>query len=172
MTHFNVLVDANNMLDDDLKSVVSCLSSLLYSFTSKHQRKTIFSFDIEENRIAVLRNFCELQEISDFVVVVDAATVGDMAKNFAVYVDFVDRVPLDSIMSMMSFGVPFLGLVTPDRKENLDNTCSILIPNKASVDTYSEVSTYLRMLYFDPEVRKILKKGALKNSKSGVTILK
>ena len=172
MTHFNVLVDTNGMHDDDLKLVVSCLSSLLYSFTSKHQKKTLFSFEIEPERRDALLTLCIAQEIGDFVACVDTHQIGDIEKGVSVLVDFRGEVSTEKIMSLMASGVPFLGLSSPERKEILDNTCSILVPNKATSDTFTEICSYLKMLYFDPEVRKILRKGALKKSKGAIPVLK
>ena len=47
-------------------------------------------------------------------------------------------------------------------EEAIDSSCGMTIEQDNFQENVTEFSDVLRMLYFDPEARKILKKGALK----------
>jgi len=166
MIPFNVYVDILNNDNDAVKNILSSISSLYHSFTSKHQRKTAFIFDIQPDRIKFLKDISKTLEIDSAVSIATMDDVLPSSKMISVFVDFGDTVSISKIILMLEHGVPFLGQINPERKDILDNSCSILANTKSNFDLNPMIISYLRMLYFDPEVRKILKRGAASKSKN------
>jgi uncharacterized protein YjgD (DUF1641 family) len=166
MTPFNVFVDVINLDDASVKNTLSSISSMYHSFTSKHQRKISFIFDIQSERVKMLNDTAKNLEIDHAVSVSNFDAMYAQGKSISIFVDFGDTVATTKIISMLEIGVPFLGQSNSERKEILDNTCSILANTKSNFDLFPSIISFMRMLYYDPEVRKILKRGALIKSKN------
>ena len=75
MIPFNVYVDLLNNDNDAVKNILSSISSLYHSFTSKHQRKTAFIFDIQPDRIKFVKDISKTLEID---TVISFATMNDI----------------------------------------------------------------------------------------------
>ena len=66
------------------------------------------------------------------------------------------------ISEAFSFGLPVVCYDSEELEETVDPTCGMTVDNDNYQESVIGFSEVLRMLYFDPEARKILKKGALK----------
>jgi hypothetical protein len=62
----------------------------------------------------------------------------------------------------LSAGVPILTYDEIPQKQYIDNSCGMLVKSHSKEHDISQFATFLNMLYFDPEARKMLQKGALR----------
>ena len=72
-----------------------------------------------------------------------------------------DRIPVRLISRAFSFGLPILGFYQLQDFDLVDQTCSMLVRYRDRYQVITEFTQMLKILYFDPEVRKILKRGTL-----------
>ncbi len=68
----------------------------------------------------------------------------------------------EGILQALSKGLPVLSYREQEQEELIDQTCGMLIDYVSTGQSIGDFANLLRMLYFDPAVCKILKKGALK----------
>lgn len=65
------------------------------------------------------------------------------------------------IPNALSKGIPVLAYNKLPQKQYLDNSCGMLVEPRSPEADISQFAAFLSMLYFDPEARKIMQKGAL-----------
>jgi len=64
------------------------------------------------------------------------------------------------VSESFSFGLPVICYDNEHIEDIVDQTCGMLVHEDNVGESIIEFSNLLRMLYFDPEARKILKRGA------------
>ena len=64
------------------------------------------------------------------------------------------------VSESFSFGLPVICYENNHIEDIVDQTCGMLVPEDNLGESILEFSNLLRILYFDPEAQKILKRGA------------
>jgi len=165
MQEFNVLTLGEELSNDELEMTIAAFAELYHRVTFKHHRririKVVCSLDRAEWVFTLARNYkigsnLELIPKNDF--------------------DWSDWTPQEPSVLMLpthnrvgkitrqslSQGVPIIGFQNESISEYVDEGCGMLVRSRSSSQDLDAFSRILHMLYFDPEVRKLLKKGAVK----------
>lgn len=64
------------------------------------------------------------------------------------------------IPQILSYGLPIVCIDQFNKIENLDHTCGIILKFRSLESTIIDVTSVIKMLYFDKEALKVLQKGA------------
>lgn len=163
MKEFNVLTLGEKLSDEELELVIASFAELYHRVTFKHHRrikmKVICDLKQGELVLSVANNHkvstnVELISINDFNP--------DDWSSFGVSVLFLPtKKRVGKITrTALSQGIPIVSFQNESISEYVDHSCGMLVRAKDYSQNKDAFSRILNMLYFDPEVRKLLKKGA------------
>lgn len=165
MKPFFVLAPGRFMNEPGINVTIKSFSSLYHNVTPKHQRRLRLIIIEAEDQIPLLRQQLSAERFSDEVVHIvsrqDIENAEAAYQNASLFFLPIDIDGYKVIPEALSFGLPVLTFDNPNIKTLLDNTCSMLVRSRSVSNAHEEFSRMLEMLYFDPEVRKILSKGAM-----------
>lgn len=162
MKTFLVLSPGGFINKHGIEITLKSFSCLYNSVTPKHQRRLRLCIIEEEGKFLELRKLIISADLEKVVNIINRAEVEDVItayQNAALFLYPAMEYGLKLIPEALSFGLPILTFEHPDLNVILDNTCSMLVKNDHSFG-YEKFTTILEMLYFDPEVRKVLSRGA------------
>ncbi len=172
MTLFNVLSLGGFIPTKDVEVAMEAFASFYHQVTNKHQRRLrITIIDKGDNQ----RHFEELARTLDIQQVLTIISCNQQegveafyAKSATILLPTRQRLGM-IIPEALSFGLPVLSLEEEHTKEHIDNSCGMLIRYQGREQSIEEFSRCLRILYFDPEALKILKKGAFNQYEKNFT---
>lgn len=165
MSKFNVLSLGEFIHKEGIDVALESFADLFYDVTSKHQKQmklimvtkgTLLEYIKQKseklgiNKVIEIVSWSEQEEIEDWY---NNASVMLLPSN-----ENINRL----ITEAFSFGLPVVCYESEKLDDTMDSTCGLMIEYDSFQENVIGFSDVLRMLYFDPEARKILKKGALK----------
>ena len=163
MTDFNVLTLAKHLSDEELELVISSFSELYHRVTFKHHRrikiKVVCSIHRAEWILTLARNYkigSSLELIPDKDFIETDWSSQDASVLFLPTLKRAGRVTREAL----SQGTPVISFQNESISEYIDQSCGMLVRPRNSSQDVDAFSRILSMLYFDPEVRKLLKRGA------------
>ena len=153
----------------NFKTILEAFARIYNNVTPKHQRRLHLKIISERHHHDSIMDLVELNKISERVFLiqpVDKHLVTRAYESASVMLLPVDEEIAASIPSVFNCGIPIICFDNPTTRQYLDATCAMLIPEQNHtvlteirlVDIFAEK---IEMLYFDPEVQKVLKKGAV-----------
>jgi len=163
MTPFIVLSPGRFVDQSGVEIAITTFANLYHDLTPKHQRKIKLIIIEEADEIVHLEKQITKLRLQNSVEIICRSEMDNVETAYETASVFLFPAMVYSnkiIPEAMSFGLPILTYENPDFKEVLDHTCSMLVDKRYKYRGEDEFFNYLEMLYFDPEVRKILAKGA------------
>jgi len=164
MKSFLVLAPGRFMNEPGVELAIKSFAQLYNNVTPKHQRRLNLVIIEEESHIPILQNQLSREPFGNAVRIISRRDIENTEIAYQSASLFLLPIKMDGykvIPEALSFGLPILTYENPSNKTLLDNTCSMLVGRRSKDNPYEEFSRLLEMLYFDPEVRKILARGAI-----------
>ena len=163
MTPFLSMVQASNPVEKSLEMVIDVFASFYHGLTNKNQQRLKFLIvgadkSNTEKVTALAKNF-EIGHTVEFVSAADASTKGYGAAT--VLVEAATGEDDSFIIDGLGHGLPVLTFITPARREILDNSCAVMVKYRDYEANVNSLANALEIIYFDPEARKMLRRGAL-----------
>ncbi len=163
MKPFFVLSPGNFFDEKNTSTTIKSFAELFNRVSPKHQKRLKLIFIEEDSHISRLNELLAKERLGNASVIINRFVVEEVE---AAYLDasifLFTGTPNEKIIpEALSFGLPVLTFEDPSLKQYLDNTCSMLVKNSFSNNVHEHFADLLEMLYFDPEVRKLLAKGAI-----------
>lgn len=159
-----------------IEIVIGAFGDLYNSVTHKHQRRMALNFLCEQDKTAMVYELGSQYKVENALNIIP------------VKVEVKNQIPLSStaiilptekrvgrvVREALSKDVPIISFANESVSEYVDHTCGVLIRPGTMWQCVEDFSRTLRMLYFDPEVRKLFHKGAQNRYKeiSGVHVRK
>ncbi|MEM1321741.1 MAG: glycosyltransferase [Bacteroidota bacterium] len=169
MTPFNAITPGDFIDADALALVIESFAGFYHNVTPKHQKRSRLSIIGGEEHLQMISDLRNKHELGDALVILtaeDEEAIRELYKEADVLFMPVKKMIGKVIPEALSFGLPILCYDTEDLREELDHTCGMFVtPYKMINHCIDEFTEKINMLYFDPEVRKILSKGAFKKYK-------
>jgi len=163
MKDFQVASTAEYLSKENLELTMAAFGEFYNSVTFKHQRRMQFNLICESSRVSEVLDFAEMYKIEDVLELVPFKAERQK-----------DQLPLNSTLLILpteqragritrealSKSVPVVSYLNDSVGEYIDQTCGMFVRKRGFGFNVEDFSKILRMIYFDPEVRKILHKGA------------
>ncbi len=163
MKDFQVVCITDPLKDEHVETVVAAFSELYNSVTSKHQRRMQLNLICRPSRVSPILDYAERHKIEEPLQLIPYNLERQK-----------DQLPLNAtvlflptkervgrlVRESLSKSIPVVSFLNESVSEYIDQTCGLFVRDRGfgfNVDEYSKV---LRMMYFDPEVRKLMHKGA------------
>ncbi|MEO1514916.1 MAG: glycosyltransferase [Bacteroidota bacterium] len=163
MTFFNILSLADFMTPEEIDTVLESFSEFYFQLTSKHQRRIRLYMIAGEVGHIHIRESAERYKLQDLIEVVssdDEKVIRNVYQAASVLFLPLQESIGEIIPEALAFGLPVLCYDTEDMREYLDQTCGMFVRPRTFAQSILAFTEKIHMLYFDPEARKLLKKGA------------
>ena len=163
MTPFYVLSPGRFIDRKGIDIAIKSFSNLYHNVTPKHQKRLRLIIIDEAENFNQLKSTLQKENIEDSVKIVNrinAAEAESVYKSASLFLFPSVHSGYKLICEALSYNLPVLTFQCSDVKDILDSSCSMLMNSQKDERAYEGFSKMLEMLYFDPEVRKILAKGA------------
>ena len=163
MSTFNVFTLVDLLDEEGMDTVIHSFAPLYKNVTPKHKKRMrLILVGTQKNQyLEDLVQKEKLSEVVTFRIIGEAQTHLDYLDEASVFLAPYGSLKRGMIKDCFQQGVPIITYLNEYVKEYIDHSCGMLIRYRTMERAISEFSEKLHMLYFDPEVRKILKKGAL-----------
>lgn len=172
MTLFNVLSLGGFIPTKDVEIAMEAFADFYHQVTNKHQRRlriTIIDKGGNSEHFEQLANSLSIRQVLTVINCSQQEGVEDFyAKSSTILLPTRQKLGM-IIPEALSFGIPVLSLEEEHIKENIDNSCGMLVRFKGREQSIQDFSRCLKILYFDPEALKILKKGAFSKYEKNFT---
>ena len=165
MSKFNVLSLGEFIHKEGIDVTLEAFADLYYDVTSKHQKQMKLIMVTKgslQDYIQERANKLGIKKVIEIIPWSEQEEIEDWYKSASVMLlpstDNITRL----IAEAFSFGLPVVCYESEELDDTMDPSCGMTIEYDNFQENILEFSDVLRMLYFDPEARKILKRGALK----------
>lgn len=149
--------------------VLSSFASFYHELTPKHQRRLKLLLVEEPASIHLAKSLCTQYSLKNVVEVISRSEIERVEESYQTSDFFIymsTRNQYRIITEALRFSLPIMTLKSDTTKDILDTTCGMLVEKGIESDLIEQCATNFNMLYFDREVCKLLRKGALKKGKS------
>ena len=163
MTPFHVLSPGGFISEQGSEIAIQAFSRLYHSITPKHQRQIHLILVDEKKAIQRLNHKINTSGIGKAVRFIERENTDEVVAAYeeaSVFLFPASNSLHRIIPEALSYGLPVITIEHEEMKAYIDATCGMLVRKLAFDQTIAEFTNMMKMLYFDPEVRKILKKGA------------
>ncbi len=165
MEKFNVLAIAEHLTDVEVDLVISCFSELYHRVTFKHHKRISLKVicDLEQSELVLtLSRIYKVGSNVEVIPVHDEAALNWEKLGISVLFLPTDKRVGKVIRTSLSQSIPVVGFENESISEYIDQSCGMLVRRRGIGQNKDTFARIVCMLYFDPEVRKLLKKGATK----------
>ncbi|MEM9917779.1 MAG: glycosyltransferase [Bacteroidota bacterium] len=163
MTFFNILSLADFLSEDEIDTVMESFSDFYFKLTSKHHRRIrlyIVAGEIAKIHVLQSAKKYQLDKLVEIIPNEDKKLIKNVYQSASVMFLPIQKNIGEIVPEALAFGLPVLCYDTEDMKEYLDQTCGMFVRPKTFSQSMLDFAEKIHMLYFDPEARKLLKKGA------------
>ncbi len=163
MNPFFVLAPGDFLDHRNARLAIEAFARVYRTLTPKHQRRMrLIIIDEDENHSKHLHLARKLKAEGALQVVsrFDAEQAERAYQQASVFFCATDQSLASIIPEALSYGLPILSTANAQIKDYIDNTCGMIVEKRSESQLIEGFSRMFSMLYFDPEVRKILQKGA------------
>lgn len=163
MKEFNILLVGDFLSENEITTALNSFEAFYHSVTFKHQRKIQLTIVESLENFPTISKLLEKQNIKKACHLIspenEGAVLNVLSKSSIMFLPTTSNI---SKLIPIAFknGLPILTISTDKNRNLLDNTCSRVVTNSINSELEERFSRSLRMLYFDPEARQILAKGA------------
>ncbi len=169
MTPFNAITLGDFISAEEMSIVIESFIGFYHNVTAKHQKRSKLHIIGGERHIELIRKMRDslgVREAIELVANDNEKLIRELYQSTDILFLPVKEAVGKVIPEALSFGIPILCYESEEIKEELNHTCGMFVePYKMRGHCVDEFMDKINMLYFDPEVRKILSKGALKQYK-------
>jgi len=163
MKDFQVVCITDPLQDENVEIVIAAFSELYNSVTSKHQKRMQLNLICRSKRVTTILNFAEQHKIEEPIQLIPYNLERQK-----------DQLPLNAtllclptnekvgrlVRESLSKSIPIVSFLNESISEYIDQTCGLFVRDRGFGFNVEEFSKVMRMMYFDPEVRKLMHKGA------------
>ncbi len=168
MEKFNVLAIAEQLSDVELDLVISCFSELYHRVTFKHHKRISLKVICDLEQSETVLTLSRIYKVGPNVEVIpkhdEAALNWETLGISVLFLPTAKRVG-KVIRTALSQSIPVVSFENESISEYIDQSCGMLVRRQGIGQNKDTFARIVCMLYFDPEVRKLLKKGATKKYK-------
>jgi len=165
MSKFNVLSLGEFIHKEGIDVALESFADLYYDVTSKHQKQMKLIMVTKGTLLTYIEEKAKdlgIEQVIEIISWSEQEEIEEWYRNASVMLlpsaDNITRL----ISEAFSFGLPVVCYESEELDDTMDPTCGMMIDYDNFQQNIIGFSDVLRMLYFDPEARKILKRGALK----------
>ncbi|MFK8005782.1 MAG: glycosyltransferase [Saprospiraceae bacterium] len=165
MSKFNVLSLGEFIHKEGIDVALESFADLYYDVTSKHQKQMkliMVTKGTLQDYIYERANKLGINKVIEIISWSEQEEIEECYKNASVMLLPSTENITRLIAEAFSFGLPVVCYESEQLDDTIDPSCGMMIEYDNFQENVIEFSDVLRMLYFDPEARKILKRGALK----------
>jgi len=165
MSNFNILTLGEFISEEGIKTSIESFSDLFHEVTSKHQRKMQMTIITKGTMDAFIIDMVKKFEIEKAVNIIPWSKqeeIENCYNNSSVMLLPNEGKISKLVEESLSFGLPVICYENEYMHDVLDPTCGMMIEKEGYQQNVVKFSDVLRILFFDPEARKILQKGATK----------
>lgn len=165
MSKFYVLSLGEFISKEGIEITLESFADLYHDVTSKHQKQMQLIMVTKEILTEYIQDKINSLDISDAVKMVpwSEQEMIEECYNEASIMLIPSRENISKLVSeAFSFGLPVVCYDNENLYETVDPSCGMMVECGSTQQNIYAFSEVMRMLYFDPEARKILKKGAIK----------
>lgn len=164
MAKFEALALGEFLNKRGIEITIRSFADFYHSLTPKHQKSVQLNYvGCYQEDFAYLQETIKLNEIASKVRVyrrVLEDELEDIYKRSSILIYPSSESAGKVIPDILSFGLPILCFNCDGMQDFIDLTCGMPIDYQTQEQSIEEFSKMLNILYHDPEVRKILRKGA------------
>ena len=165
---FKILALGEFIKDEGIDIALGAFAELYHTVTIKHQRKmslVMITKGLQVDRIQEKTKELKIENKVELVNWGDQEIVEACYQDASIMLLPSNENLSKLISESLSFGLPVISYDNDHNAEAIDNTCGMLIQEENMGENVLAFSNLLRILYFDPEARKILKRGAMNKYK-------
>ena len=163
MIPFNVLSPGGFIDEQNAIIALNAFARFYHTVTPKHQRRIKLIIVDEEDNILTLHGTIQTLKIEKAVELIPRYAVERVEGAYRksdVFLFPSQRSISKVIPEALSYGLPILTIDNDEVRNYIDKTCGMTVRRIKQQQLPAALANMLQMLYFDPEVRKILHKGA------------
>lgn len=163
MLTFKVLTLGKFIKGSEIDISVSAFADFYHGITTKHQKQSSLHVIEEQAEINELVSKIKQESLSKAVEIIPWENQGKIEKIYktASVLLIPSLRKLESVFSeALSFGLPILCFDHSGQEDYVDQTCGMLVKHSSPGRSIQDFSEMLQLLYFDPEARMVLKRGA------------
>ena len=164
MYTFHVLASSELTSDAGIEVVFRTFADFYHSLTPKHRKKSKLIFIDKGGYALAALQWAEQLDIKTTVQVLNWKRIEliNQAYENATLLFLPSRTLAEEIIPhTLSKGVPLLSYRGETQVQFIDHTCGTLIDYYSKERSIDDFANVMRILYFDPEACKLLRKGAL-----------
>ena len=164
MIPFSVITLGHLVSPNSASTALKSFANFYHTITSKHQRRVKLYIVDESANNDMLHKQCLEQEIGDVTTILNLSeqeTIESIYKSGSVFFLPVKENKDALVQESLSYGLPFIGFTKYGYEEYIDQTCGMLLKEERDEENVIEFARLLQLLYFDPEARNFLKRGAV-----------
>lgn len=165
MSKFYVLSLGEFIHKEGVEVTLESFADLYFNVTSKHQKQMKLGIVTKGTLIEFIKEKAtqlRINHVIDIIPWSEQELIEKCYKEASIMLlpstDNISKL----VSEAFSFGLPVTCYDFEEIDDIVDASCGMMIRQGSYQQNISNFSEILRMLYFDPEARKILKKGALK----------
>jgi len=172
MTPFTIITPGDFASPKEAQIAIESFAKFYASVTNKHRRRIRFIVSVQNAYYEGINQLGEKNNITDALRVIpwyQEEKIAEAYKEATLLFLPTNENILRLIQEALSKGISILSYDEIVQRQLVDHSCSILVPYISKEHSISSFSNAMQMLYFDPEARKMLKKGALRKYNSVVS---
>ena len=169
MIPFSIITLGDFVSPTGLQTAIRSFSNFYHNITAKHQRRlTFYIIDNHENVDEIAR-LCINEGIEKATCILHLGEQDDIVKIYksaSVFLLPIQENKDSIVQESLSYGLPILSFLDAGYEEYIDQTCGMLLKPTRQEEHILEFARMLQLLYFDPEAREFLKRGATNKYKA------
>ena len=169
MSKFYVLTLGEFIHENGINVALEAFAAIYHDVTSKHQRRmqlTLITKGTMNDFIQEKINQLGIGNAVEIVYWSEQETIEEWYEQASVMLLPSNENISKLVTESFSFGLPVACYENENLEDTLDSTCGMMVRRESHQQNVNNFSEILRILYFDPEARKILKKGASRKYES------
>lgn len=162
MKSFVVLIVVENLNTNELEIALRSFAHLVAKVTPKHRKALRLQIVDDGQQNLLLQCLLQRFELINYAIV-QSQWKPSLTERNVLFAPTL-QLDIDTLQQSLHAGVPIITYESNRSKQHIDKSCGVLRPYRSGERAVQEFSTYLNMLYFDPEAQQCLQKGALRRS--------
>ncbi len=163
MKDFQVVSHTEPLSDANVEIVISSFAELYNSVTSKHQRRMQLNFICKPERVSSILDYAAIHRVEEPLQLIpynQERQKDQLPLNATVLIIPTNNKVGKITREALSKNIPVVSYTNDSVSEYIDQTCGIFVRKRGFGFDVEEFFKVQKMLYFDPEVRKLMHKGA------------
>ena len=165
MSKFHIMSLGGFIHQEGIDITLESFAELFHNVTSKHRKKMVLSMVTKGVLTEHIHKKVSQLNIKNAVKLVswsEQETIEEMYEEASIMILPSRENIIKLIGEAFSFGLPVVCYEKEKLREVVDHSCGMMIEYGNYEENIYQFSEIMKMLYFDPEARKILKRGAMK----------